>query len=165
MSRRSLSKDASLAVCILPAVDQIGVEIFPRACAIFAYYMPWKIRYASDTQSIPYSADCYGVKKAPHARGKMANGANVARQRQPQTLKGVKIRGLITIIPVLGKHVSSAPLGYLHTVTSRCHAACSRSDDRGQSCVSGLCCPVNINSAYTSRRIVYTTAAAPFKLI
>ena len=37
------------------------------------------------------------------ARIKMANCANVARERQPQNLERRKIRGWITLIPVLGK--------------------------------------------------------------
>ena len=72
-------------------------------------------------------------------RIKMAIGANVARERPPQNLERRKIRGLITFIPVLGKHSS---VSYI-PVSSRCHGACSRTDDRGQSCGRGLCCPVN----------------------
>ena len=69
----------------------------------------------------------------------MVNCANVARERPPQNLERRKIRGWNAFIPVLGKKsfVSHIP------VSSRCHAACSRSDRRRQSCVRGLRCPVD----------------------
>ena len=65
----------------------------------------------------------------------MANFANVARERQPQNLERREVRRSINFIPVLGKN------SYVWvTVSSRCHAACSRNDGRAQSCVRGLCC-------------------------
>ena len=62
-------------------------------------------------------------------------------ERQPQNLERGKIRGHFHPRPrqiLSHRYVSS----YIHTVSSRCLAACGRSDGRGQSCVRGLCCPV-----------------------